>query len=440
MSSTTRHFDDPEVTEPQPVQPQSELGEAEELGPADEPAPREPLGFNDHEWRTILPLSFTGFFENYDNVILTLGAPLIYTGLRVSEGTFGIAVAIIKIATIGSLPVLRLADRIGRKRMLIISLVAFTIATGATSLAGSLLVFVGCQIVARVFLTTEGALASLVVAEEVRPDRRGRALSLMGLMAQAGGGLVAIVVGIFRDNPLGWRLFYVIALAPLAVVAVLRRSLRETRAFTVAANSDRIQSSFWPRLEASYRGHVWTAALLFGTIGFMQTPGFYYAAGIAQNDFRWEGSYTALILSSGIFTTTGFLLGGRGSDRFGRRPILAIGAVVQSLGVVLVFTGQQVPYVAGFYLMVFGQACITALYLAYVSELVPTEVRATVVSFIVSCNIGGGSIGLLAAAVLAPRFMTTGHALWFFAALSMCSLITLRWLPETAGRDVIEAT
>jgi len=404
-----------------------------------EPPPREPLGFNEHEWRTILPLSFTGFFENYDNVILTLGAPLIYVGLGVSEGTFGIAVAIIKLATLGSLPVLRLADRIGRRRMLIISLVAFTIATGATSLAGSLLVFVGCQIVARVFLTTEGALASLVVAEEVRPDRRGRALSLMGLMAQAGGGLVAIVVGVFRDNPLGWRLFYVIALAPLAVVAILRRNLHETKAFTAAAEAERIQSTFWPRLEASYRGHVWGAALLFGAIGFMQTPGFFYAAGIAQNDFGWSGSYTILILSSGVFTTTGFIVGGRGSDRFGRRPVLAVGALIQSLGVVLVFTERPLPYIAGFYLMVFGQACITALYLAYVSELVPTEVRATVVSFIVSCNIGGGSLGLFAAAALAPSFMTTAQAMWIFAGVSVASLVTLRWLPETVGRDVIAA-
>ena len=59
--------------------------------------------------------------------------------------------------------------------MLLVSVLAFTVATAATSLAWGLVSFVVFQIVARLFLATEESLAGIVISEELRPDRRGAA-------------------------------------------------------------------------------------------------------------------------------------------------------------------------------------------------------------------------------------------------------------------------
>lgn len=149
------------------------------------------LDFNRREWGVLVPLSMAGFFEVYDVALLTLAAPHIASGLGVGIASFGIGVALIRLATLGSLPLLRLADRWGRRPMLIASLAIFTLATGATALAWGFVAFIALQALARVFLATESGLASLVIAEELRPDRRGTGLCTLGLMVL--GGLANVV-------------------------------------------------------------------------------------------------------------------------------------------------------------------------------------------------------------------------------------------------------
>src|SRR5690606_15508450 len=100
------------------------------------------FGFNAHEWGVLIPLAAVGFFLNYDTGLLSLAAPAIAEGLGVSVASFGIGVAVIRVAALGSMPVLRLADRVGRRQMLLLSVLAFTVATAATSLAWGLVSFV----------------------------------------------------------------------------------------------------------------------------------------------------------------------------------------------------------------------------------------------------------------------------------------------------------
>ena len=146
----------------------------------------------------LVPLALTGFFETYDVALLTLGAPVLAHGLELSIGMFGVGVAIIRLATLASIPVLRLADRWGRRTLLFVSLAIFTCATGMTALATGLVVFVAFQMVARVFLATESTLASLVIAEEFRPHRRGAGLSVLGVVSGAGFGAVGGLILLCR--------------------------------------------------------------------------------------------------------------------------------------------------------------------------------------------------------------------------------------------------
>ena len=74
----------------------------------------------------LLPLALVGFFTNYDTGLLTLAAPDIADGLGVSVAVFGVGVAIIRLAALGSIATLRLADRWGRRTMLLISVAGFT--------------------------------------------------------------------------------------------------------------------------------------------------------------------------------------------------------------------------------------------------------------------------------------------------------------------------
>jgi putative MFS transporter len=394
--------------------------------------------FEPREWRILVPLMFVGFFEVYDLTVLTIGAPKIADGLGVSVALFGVGVAGIRLAALGSVPILRGADRIGRRTTLLVSIAVFTAATGLTALAWSLVTFVAIQVVARAFLATEGALGSLVIAEEVRADRRGAALSLVGLISFLGPGLAALALLAVPLTSLEWRIFYVVALPPLLVVAYLRRNLAETMAFSVARTEQRIQPSLIPRVPEAYRTRLRRIATILGAAGAIQTAGFFYASALAQDEYGWEALYTATILSAGPFALAGFLVGGPGSDRLGRRPVLAAGLACGAAANLMIFTEVRPLFVPGFWLAVAANAALLAVAYAYMAELFPTELRATLTSIVVATQVASGSLGLLVVGALAGAVSTSV----LLAVGGLCVLpviLLLRGLPETRGSDLVSA-
>lgn len=393
--------------------------------------------FSPDERRLLVPLAAAGFFEQYDIALLTLAATDISEGLGVSIGAFGVGVAIIRLGSLGGIPFLRLADRLGRRTLLIVSLAAFTVLTGLTALAWSLAAFVVLQTLARVFLATEHNLASLVIAEEVRPDRRGAALSLMGWIATVGPGAVAVLLLLVPLTPLDWRIFYVFALLPLAIVAWLRRRLTETKAFRVAAAEERIQPSLRPEIPPAYRPDFRRICLFVSAFGLVQTPFFLFGADLAQDEYGWKGEFSAIVLGSGLATIVGFYVGGRLSDRLGRRVALAAGLLLTAAGALLVFTEVRLLFVPGWFCAVGAYACLQAVVLAYLAELFPTELRATLTAIAISAQVVSGSIGLALVAGVAAVLDDTSVPMLVLAALLVPCVGLLRRLPETAGRDVI---
>jgi putative MFS transporter len=396
------------------------------------------LRFTAHERRVLVPLALTGFFETYDVALLTLAAPVLARGLGLTIGMFGFGVAIIRLASLASIPVLRLADRWGRRTLLFVSLGIFSVATGMTALATGLVVFVAFQMVARVFLATESTLASLVIAEEFRPYRRGAGLSVLGVVSGAGFGAVGLLMLLIPFTALGWRLFYLFALIPLGIVVYLRRNLRETRAFVAARDEHRLQSSFWPSVGALHRRTLIKAVALVSAFGFVQTAGFFYASDLAQNTYGWSGLFTVIVVTAGVFGIVGFLLGGPVSDRVGRKPIVALANVLAAAGTILIFTDQRALFVPGFFLDAAAGACFVTVTLAYVAELFPTELRATLSSVVIACQVAAGSLGLALLGVLSG-VVSTSLVMLVLGGTLMGSLMMLRGLPETRGRDLIHS-
>ncbi len=394
------------------------------------------FGFNAHEWGVLIPLAAVGFFLNYDTGLLSLAAPAIAEGLDVSVADFGIGVAVIRVAALGSMPMLRLADRVGRRQMLLVSILAFTIATAATSLAWGLVSFVVFQMLARLFLATEESLSGIVISEEVRPDRRGAGLTLLGVIAMAGFGLVALMLLVVPLTPLDWRILYLAALPPLLAVAWLRRSLRETAAFTVAQEEDRVQARFWPEVDAAHRPLLWRITFVLGTHGMLATPMFFYAAELAQDGYGWEGLFTVIVIAAGPATLLGYVAGGRVSDRVGRRPVVIVSSLVVLLGIALVFSEQRALFAPGFFVLTGADAALASVRPAYLSELFPTEVRATLLSFVFAVIVAAGSLGLVVVGALEGT-VSTSAAIFGLAAVMIAGLLAMRGLPETAGTDVI---
>ena len=123
--------------------------------------------------KLLVLLSSATFFEGYDNYVLAFVLALVLGDLGGSEADAGWIRAL---TLLGALPAFLLsaqADRIGRKRLLLITIIGYTLAGGLTALSPNLVWLTAAQFLAQVFLGAEWAVAITIVVEEFPANTAG---------------------------------------------------------------------------------------------------------------------------------------------------------------------------------------------------------------------------------------------------------------------------
>ena len=120
-----------------------------------------------------------------------------------------------------------LADRIGRRRLLIASVAGCALCNVATAFAPSGLALASLQLCARFFMGAQILLASVVVTEELSADNRGWGLGVLSAVGGMGGALTLLVYAFVDHLPFGWRFLFVVGGFGLLCVPWLWRSLQE---------------------------------------------------------------------------------------------------------------------------------------------------------------------------------------------------------------------
>ncbi|MFM0295937.1 3-(3-hydroxy-phenyl)propionate transporter MhpT [Paraburkholderia sp. RL17-380-BIE-A] len=161
------------------------------------------------------------------------GLSVTQMGLAFSAGTFGLLPG----AMFGG----RLADRIGRKRVLILSACLFGLLSIATALVSSFDMLVLVRVLTGIGLG--GALPNLIAlsSEAVSPKARNTAVSIM-YCGIPFGGVIASIIGIVNMGDTEWRhIFYVGGAGPLLLVPLLFAFLPESKAFRRASHEGNVQ-------------------------------------------------------------------------------------------------------------------------------------------------------------------------------------------------------
>ena len=143
-----------------------------------------------------------------------------------SGTTLGIGLAVVRLASLASLPLAALADRHGRRRMLLGCVSGGLAVTALAALSPGYWWFVALFAVGRPMLTATNAIAVVVAAEETETRDRAKAIALMTAGYGIGAGLTALIRGVAGEG-LGFRGLFALALVPLAAVPLLARRLEE---------------------------------------------------------------------------------------------------------------------------------------------------------------------------------------------------------------------
>jgi MFS family permease len=398
------------------------------------------------QWRVLGLVAIVSLFEQYDLYLFSLSLVQIQADLGIAEEKLGLLGSFVRIGGLLALPIALAADRLGRRKILLATVVLYTLLTGATAFSPNAETFVVLQFLARAFAVAETLIAIVVIAEEFAPEHRGWGIGALGAIQACGAGLASILFGFVEVLPFGWRALYLFGLGPLLLVAYWRRTLPETDRFTALQRERGSEQRAAPALEPVRRlvrehrrliGALAAAALVFG---MAMGPATFFAPKYLQDVHGWSPAAVAsLSFLGGMFAIIGNPLAGWLSDRHGRRPMASLFGLGFALAAVAFYSAAGIFAPALWILLIFAMMGTDVTLATFGAELFPTAQRSTASGIRSVCRDGGTVAGLALVSVLFGWLGSNWAAIGVLAGASV-AVPLLVWLmfPETARRTLEE--
>lgn len=367
----------------------------------------------------------------YLNTLFTQTVAFAGEEFGVGDSGQGVAGSVVRLGGLLALAVVALADRRGRRKVLLVAtFLGCTLAvTGAA--APSMAWLTASQTVARAFATALLLLVAIVVSEEVPARCRAYGVSLLAMAGGLGAGFCLVALKLADFGPRGWRILYILPLAGLPVLASVAKRLPESRRYLAPHPNVKI-GGHWNRLALLMAG-----GLLANVFIAPQTQ---FANRFLRNERGYSaGRISLLSLVSGAPGIIGIVFGGRIADLRGRRPVAAFALASGSLCTVAFFysSGWTVWFwpIVG---TILSAAAIPSLSV-YGPELFPTSLRGKANGILGVSGLAGSALGLALAGILADHYGHLGPAMAILCTgpVLLAVLILTRY-PETAGRELEE--
>jgi putative MFS transporter len=421
-------------------------------GPPD-PAPRTrrpwwlpfpiPAGVESAHVQLLGLVSFAMLFENYDIGLMGAALPQIAAEFGLSNPEKGSLMGSIEMGALLAFIVVPFADRVGRRKVLLASIIGMSVGSFLTGLAPTAQALAACQIITRTFATSASVVSFVIVAEEFPADHRGWGLGVLGAVGAVGFGLGALVYAQIGWLPYGWRSIYVLGGFAVLLVPFFRRRLKETRRFQASpAAQERgnlLRGALRP-VVALVRSHP-RRALVLGAMAFFSTaghrPAFRFVSDFVQTQHGWTpGEYARMTILLGAIGVAGSPLMGRLGDRFGRRLIGAAMLLPFPLFAGLFYSGPVRIIAFGWTAMVFVSMAAGVVQRALATELFSTDTRSSAGGWILLVETLGAALGLYLFAGLETVLDDWGRSLALVAGLAAVGAVFLIFLPDTHRREL----
>ncbi|MFE1835192.1 MFS transporter [Streptomyces sviceus] len=362
-----------------------------------------------------------------------------------SYATFGMLVGALAAGTI--------ADRIGRKRLMVACVTLFSLASGLCAVSESVAVFGLGRTLAGVGL---GGLLPTAISMVSDYAPRGRSALVIGLLMTAhhAGGILSAYVAKWLIDPVGWRAAFWVCVLPLLFAPVLAKLLPESLSFLVAKGRGEEARALaerhgvevpvartggaadrWTNLANLFRGNEWIQTLLYWVASFGGLLLVYGVATWLPTLMRAEGyelgSALSFVVVFNLGGIVGMLVAGRAADRFGAPRISALWFGLTAAGVFLlsVHMSMTVTMIVVFLTGVFLNSAQTMIY-ATVSIRSDADNRATAVGW----TSGMGRFGAVFGPWLGGQLLASGKGDWGFTAFAVAGLSSMVFIGVAALR------
>jgi MFS family permease len=360
--------------------------------------------------------------------------------------TLGLGLGIIRLAAVGSLPLAGLADRLGRRRVLLgCSALGLAIAASA-GLSPGYWWFVALFAASRPMLTATNAITGVIAAEETSTSDRAKAIALIAAAYGTGAGLTAIIRGIAGDS-LSFRGLFALLLIPLALLPLLGRRLEEPDRFERAKAGPKPPSGtaghdrrVLGRVPSAFRGRLALLFTLAFAFAFIQGPATTLLFVYTESVLDLPRSATALmVVAAGVLGLGGLMAGRWASDHLGRRRTASTTQVVVAAAGALTYSGTVAGAVGGYLTSIVAMSAFAPAVGALGAELFPTRIRGTAAGWISVAGVLGAVSGLVSFGLLADGLQSFAAAAALVATPVALAAPLYARLPETRGMELEES-
>lgn len=368
------------------------------------------------------------------------GGPSLAEEVGLSLSTLGIGLAVIRFASLGSLPLTALADRVGRRQMILACCLTGLALTVLAAGSPTFWWFVAAFAVARMLLSATNALAVVLAAEETRVADRAKAVALVGAAYGVGAGTIALIRGLWS---LDFRSLFTLAAVPFVLVALAGRLIEESDRYARLRQLD----STVPvrpklgRVPARLCGRLAMISGLGFTFAFVQAPATTLVFLYAESVLGFTKLTTAVILLAGAGPAglAGLLTGRWAADQLGRLPTMAVAHAAVAIAAAVTYTTGAAGAIAGYLGSLFAQSAYGPAFGALGTELFPTSIRGTSAGWMSAAGVLGAVGGLLVFGLLTDTFGSFGPAAVAVAVPVALTSAGYLLLPETRGLELEES-
>jgi MFS family permease len=394
--------------------------------------------------RTLLAASLGWMLDAMDVMLYAMVLTHLRQALGMSAATAGLLASLTLAASaLGGVLFGVLADRVGRTRALMASILVYSVFTFACGLAQDVVQLATFRVLLGLGMGGEWATGAALVAESWPARHRGKALGVMQSAWAVGYAIAAAVTALLLPR-FGWRAVFFVGVVPALVTLWIRRSVPE--------------SAVWRESRAASGGWSWTglaalarpplaryvavalavsAATMFGWWGlFTWIPSFLGAPAAEGGAGLSVVRTSAWVVVMQLGMWLGYVTFGAIADRVGRRSsyvgyLLVAAALVPVYAaardpLLLLVLGPPVAFFGTGYFVGFG--VITA-------ELFPTAIRATAQGLTYNAGRLASAVAPWAVGALAGRH-GLGVAFYLVAVAFLVAALLALLLPETKGREI----
>jgi MFS family permease len=369
------------------------------------------LGLTRYQWLVLFAAWLGWGFDVFDGLLFNYVSPICVPNLmhlnpalpetaKVVWSVTAYLTSLLLIGwAIGGVVFGRIADRLGRTRTLLVTMLVYALSTAACSFAPNIYVLAVFRFLASLGIGGEWAAGAALVAESLPFSKRVLGGALLYTSAPAGLFLATFVNDLFTrrlqavaaDPSLSWRAVFLTGLVPAAVAVIIRLRVREPDVFRQPEAAPRIAELFTPEYRRRTLGGL--ALALVALVTWWSCSAFIpmvanYLATSAHASGRALAELKASYVTRG---TTCFNLGGLigtlltipVATRLGRRPMFLLYYALGAVSILSTFGLPLSPEVRLFMMFTVGVTVfgVFGSFTFYLPELFPVRLRGTGAGF-----------------------------------------------------------